>query len=68
MRMYDLQRACEIQLMLQATGKDAVAVPKAIQDNIYAQAKVVHSGSTGGQKAWPSLLRKAYRLDPSFME
>ena len=30
------------------------------------QANVVHSGSTGGQLAWPAMLRKAYRLDPSF--
>ncbi|MGF1707714.1 class II aldolase/adducin family protein [Enterovibrio baiacu] len=68
MRFYDMQRACEVQLMLQAAGQDVVAVPQSIQDNIFAQAKVVHSGTTGGQKAWPSLLRKAWRLDPSFME
>lgn len=68
MRMYDLQRACEVQLMLQASGQEVMPVPQAIQDNIYAQAKVVHSGATGGQKAWPSLLRKARRLDPGFME
>lgn len=68
MRFYDMQRACEVQLMLQAAGKDAVPVSQLIQDNIFAQANVVHSGSTGGQKAWPSLLRKAWRLDPSFME
>ncbi|MEZ8143177.1 class II aldolase [Enterovibrio norvegicus FF-33] len=68
MRFYDMQRACEVQLMLQAAGKDTIAVPKSIQDNIVAQANVVHSGATGGQKAWPSLLRKAWRLDPSFMD
>jgi len=28
----------------------------------------VHSGSTGGQLAWPAMLRKAYRLDPSFAQ
>ncbi|KXF82118.1 class II aldolase/adducin family protein [Enterovibrio coralii] len=68
MRFYDMQRACEVQLMMQAAGQDVIPVPQSIQDNIYAQANVVHSGSTGGQKAWPSLLRKAWRLDPSFME
>lgn len=68
MRFYDLQRACEVQLMLQSAGKENVAVPQSIQDNIFAQANIVHSGATGGQKAWPSLLRKAWRLDPGFME
>ncbi|MCG7495393.1 class II aldolase/adducin family protein [Vibrio sp. Of7-15] len=68
MRMYDLQRACEIQLMLQSSGQEASPVPQPILDNIYQQAKVVHTGSTGGQVAWPAMLRKAQRLDPSFME
>ena len=66
MRFYDLQRACEIQLALQSSGADVTPVPQAIIDNIYNQANVVHSGSTGGQLAWPAMLRKAYRLDPSF--
>ncbi|MDP4528863.1 class II aldolase/adducin family protein [Alkalimonas delamerensis] len=66
MRMYDLQRACEIQLLLQSSGQKIIEVPQAIQDGIYQQAKVVHSGSTGGQKAWPAMLRKAWRLDPGF--
>ncbi|MBQ4837398.1 MULTISPECIES: class II aldolase/adducin family protein [Pseudoalteromonas] len=66
MRFYDLQRACEIQVAILATGQPAIAVPQPIQDNIYNQAKVVHSGSTGGQLAWPAMLRKAYRLDPGF--
>jgi ribulose-5-phosphate 4-epimerase/fuculose-1-phosphate aldolase len=68
MRFYDLQRACEIQVAIQATGRKAIEVPQPIQDNIYNQAKVVHSGSTGGQLAWPAMLRKAYRLDPGFAE
>ncbi|TRX55871.1 class II aldolase/adducin family protein [Thalassomonas sp. M1454] len=66
MRMYDLNRACEIQLMLQAAGQDTISIPQAIVDNIFAQAKIVHTGSTGGQKSWPAMIRKAYRLDPSF--
>jgi ribulose-5-phosphate 4-epimerase/fuculose-1-phosphate aldolase len=68
MRFYDLQRACEIQVAIHATGQKAIPVPQPIIDNIYNQANVVHSGSTGGQLAWPAMLRKAYRLDPSFAE
>lgn len=66
MRMYDLQRACEIQLMIQASGQESIPVASEIVDGIFKQANVVHSGSTGGQKSWPAMLRKAYRLDPGF--
>lgn len=66
MRFYDLQRACEIQMSLMQSQGRVKVIPQPIIDNIYAQAKVVHSGQTGGQKAWPAMLRKAYRLDPNF--
>ena len=68
MRFYDLQRACEIQMSLVHSGEKVKVIPQHIIDNIYAQANVVHSGETGGQKAWPAMLRKAYRLDPGFCE
>lgn len=68
MRFYDLQRACEIQLALMQSNEEVIEIPQRIIDGIYAQAKVVHSGETGGQKAWPAMLRKAYKLDPSFCE
>ncbi|WP_286237132.1 class II aldolase/adducin family protein [Neptuniibacter halophilus] len=66
MRMYDLQRACEIQLLIQSTGQEAIPVADEIVEGIFRQANVVHSGSTGGQKSWPAMLRRAYRLDPGF--
>ena len=61
MRFYDLQRACEIQLALMQSNEEVIEIPQTIID-------VVHSGETGGQKAWPAMLRKAYKLDPSFCE
>ncbi|MDP2561764.1 class II aldolase/adducin family protein [Psychrobium sp. 1_MG-2023] len=67
MRMYDLQRACEIQLLMQSSGQENQLVPQPILDNIFAQANVVHSGSTGGQISWPAMLRKAYRINPNFI-
>ncbi len=66
MHMYDLVRACQIQLQILATGKEAIYVDQAIIDGIKAQANIVHSGLTGGQKAWPAMMRKVYRVDPSF--
>lgn len=68
MRFYDLQRACEIQMDLMQAGLPVIEIPQPIIDGIYAQAKIVHSGETGGQKAWPAMLRRAYKLDPTFCE
>lgn len=68
MRFFDLQRACEIQVMMQSTGQELIEVPQPILDNIKQQQNVVNIGETGGQKIWPAMLRKAYKLDPSFMD
>jgi len=67
MRFFDLQRACEIQVMLQSTGQSATKVPQPILDNIKKQQNIVNIGESGGQKIWPAMLRKAYKLDPDFM-
>ncbi|WP_018982826.1 class II aldolase/adducin family protein [Salinimonas chungwhensis] len=68
MRFYDLQRACEIQIELMNSGRNIISIPQSIVDGIYEQASKVHSGQTGGQKAWPAMLRKVWRLDPGFCE
>jgi ribulose-5-phosphate 4-epimerase/fuculose-1-phosphate aldolase len=66
MRMYDFNRACEVQLLIQSTGQPFIAVPEEVVNKIVSHAKVVHSGSTGGQKSWPAMLRRVYRNDPHF--
>ena len=66
MHMYDLTRACQVQLQIQATGAPAIHVKRSIVDGIKAQASIVHTGLTGGQKSWPAMLRRAHRLDPGF--
>ncbi len=68
MHMYDLTRACQVQLQIMSTGMKPVMVEQAIVDNIKAQANVVHSGLTGGQKSWPAMLRRVYKADPSFAQ
>jgi len=68
MHMYDLTRACQVQLQIMSTNMKPVLVEQAIVDNIKAQANVVHSGLTGGQKSWPAMLRKVYKIDPSFAQ
>ncbi|MFQ3277487.1 MAG: ribulose-5-phosphate 4-epimerase/fuculose-1-phosphate aldolase, partial [Colwellia sp.] len=68
MHMYDLTRACEIQLQIMATGMKPIYAPQNIIDGIKAQANIVHTGETGGQKAWPAMLRRVYRRYPNFAE
>mgnify|MGYP003633833035 FL=1 len=66
MHMYDLIRACQIQVQVMSTGMKPLLVDQSIVDGIKAQANVVHTGSTGGQKAWPAMLRRVYKEDASF--
>ncbi|CAH0539684.1 class II aldolase/adducin family protein [Vibrio marisflavi] len=66
MHMYDLTRACQIQLQIQATGQEPQYVDQSIVDGIKAQANIVHSGITGGQTAWPAMMRKVKRAYPDF--
>jgi ribulose-5-phosphate 4-epimerase/fuculose-1-phosphate aldolase len=65
--MYNLERACEIQLMAEAGGAELVQIPKPILDGIAAQAKVVTKG-IGADLVWPGLLRKLDKVDPSYRD
>jgi ribulose-5-phosphate 4-epimerase/fuculose-1-phosphate aldolase len=65
--MYFLQRSCEIQVAAQSGGGELGHIPKPIVDGIRKAAKVVLRES-GGMIAWPAILRKLDRLDPSWRE
>ena len=65
--IFTLQRACEIQVMAQSGNAETVSIPEPILAGIKAQASKVTKGM-GGQLAWPGLLRKLERTDPSFKE
>lgn len=65
--MFVMQRACEIQLMAQATGKPLTPIPSQILAGIRAQASEV-TRAAGGQLAWPGIMRKLDRIDPSYKE
>ena len=68
MHMYDLVRACQVQLQVMSTGMTPIYIDQGIVDGIKAQANVVHSGLTGGQKAWPAMMRRVYRQYPDFVQ
>ena len=67
LNMYALETACQTQIMAQSTGGELVIVPQPIVDGILAQAELV-TKCLMGQLAWPGLLRKLDRLDPSFRD
>jgi len=61
--MFNLQRACEIQV--RAQGAAVTAVDPRILAGVKANAEKVTKG-LGGQIAWPALLRKLDRLDAGY--
>jgi ribulose-5-phosphate 4-epimerase/fuculose-1-phosphate aldolase len=62
--MYILESACAIQLRAQS-GDELISVPTGIVDTILQQAQQV-TNNLGGALAWPGLLRKLDRMDPSY--
>jgi ribulose-5-phosphate 4-epimerase/fuculose-1-phosphate aldolase len=63
--MYLFEAACMIQLRAQAGGNDLIPVNPEIISGATAMAKAV-TRAAGGGLAWPGLLRKLDRRDPSF--
>src|SRR5687767_6745847 len=65
LRMYFLERACEAQILALSAG-DNVNNPPQGAPEVTAQQGKIGLKLAAGALAWPALLRKAYRLDPSF--
>jgi ribulose-5-phosphate 4-epimerase/fuculose-1-phosphate aldolase len=62
--MYNLQRACEVQIAAQSGG-ELVDVNPLIVAGVKKNIALVTKGM-GGNIAWPALLRKLDREDPSY--
>jgi ribulose-5-phosphate 4-epimerase/fuculose-1-phosphate aldolase len=65
--MYLLESACRAQILAQSGGGELLMIPTPIVLGIKAQAAQVMKG-VGGNLAWPGLLRKLERTDPSYKE
>jgi ribulose-5-phosphate 4-epimerase/fuculose-1-phosphate aldolase len=63
--MFNLQRACEIQLAAQGHGAELIAVSEEVLKTVPGYVKAVTRGA-GSALAWAPLLRKLDRLDPSY--
>ena len=67
LNMYLLQATCTIQLRAQAAGTALVPVPQGVVERNGKAMRAVTRGA-GGAIAWPALLRRLDRRDPSWRE
>ena len=65
--MFLLERACKIQILAQASGRELVRIPGPVLRLVESQVKAVTVGQ-GAALTWPGLLRKLDRIDPSYKE
>jgi ribulose-5-phosphate 4-epimerase/fuculose-1-phosphate aldolase len=63
--MYIFESTCQIQIAAQSGGAALTQVNPQIVEGV-AHAMKVQTGNMGGAFAWPALIRKADRLDPSY--
>jgi ribulose-5-phosphate 4-epimerase/fuculose-1-phosphate aldolase len=66
LKIYFLERACEAQIMALSAGHESLNNPPQGAPEVTAQQGKMGLKLAAGMLAWPALLRKAYRLDPSF--
>ena len=64
--MYAFEASCMIQVRAQSGGSELIPIGKPILDGMQTAAKKATRGVGGGALAWPALLRKLDRMDPSF--
>ncbi|MEA3011641.1 MAG: hypothetical protein QOD42_186 [Sphingomonadales bacterium] len=65
-RIYFLERACEAQIKALSAGEANLSNPPQGSPELTAEMGKVGLKMAANLLAWPALLRKAYRLDPSF--
>jgi len=65
LNMYTFENTCRIQIDALAGGTELTKVNPQIMDNMGQVMKTVTAGQ-GAQIAWPALLRKLDRTDPSY--
>ena len=64
--MYFFEAACNIQIRAQAGGGPLVMIPDTIISTAQAQARAATQSMGAGMLAWPGLLRRLDRIDPSY--
>ncbi|MFT4955407.1 MAG: ribulose-5-phosphate 4-epimerase/fuculose-1-phosphate aldolase [Brevundimonas sp.] len=66
-RMYFLERACEAQVHMLAAGRDGLHTPpQGVPEKVQEQTSGPGVAMISQMLAWPALLRKLDRIDPSY--
>jgi ribulose-5-phosphate 4-epimerase/fuculose-1-phosphate aldolase len=69
LRMYFLERACEAQVLMLSAGRDGLNEPPAgVREKVLAQSSGEGMTRLVETLAWPALLRKLDRSDPSYRD
>ena len=63
--MYLFEATCRIQLKAQASGQPLIPIEPKVLENATMMGRMVTRAGAGGF-AWPALLRKLDRIDPSY--
>lgn len=67
LRMYYLERACRVQVLMLGAGRDGLNEPnQGVAEKVEAQTPGPHMRRVADKLAWPALLRKLDRIDPSY--
>lgn len=67
LRMYFLERACEAQVKMLSIGREGLNDPdQSVAEKVEAQASGSDMAKLAQRLAWPALLRKLDRIDPSY--
>jgi ribulose-5-phosphate 4-epimerase/fuculose-1-phosphate aldolase len=67
LRLYFLERACEAQVKMLSAGRENLNTPpQGTPEKVAVQAAPGGMGMVAERLAWPALLRKLDRIDPSF--
>jgi ribulose-5-phosphate 4-epimerase/fuculose-1-phosphate aldolase len=67
LRLYFLERACEAQVLMLSAGRENLNnPPQGVDDKVANQSNPKGMGMLAERLAWPALLRKLDRIDPSF--
>ena len=63
--MYAFETTCQIQLAAQSSGAKLIPVKPDIIEGV---EHAVEAQGLGGSLVWPALIRKLYRIDPSYKQ
>ena len=67
LRLYFLERACEAQVMMLSAGRENLNTPpQGTPEKVKDQTPPAGMGMVARALAWPALLRKLDRMDPSY--